>query len=44
MTVAPETSVMGTMFAIRWRLTVCAVELALRVMLVAAIFRRPRRD
>jgi hypothetical protein len=43
MTVAAGMGVMGTMFGIRWRLTVYGLDLLLRIMLVAALFKRPRR-
>jgi hypothetical protein len=41
MTVAALLGVMDTMFRIRWFLTVSFLELAIRVMLLSALFRRP---
>ncbi len=41
MTVASPDGVMATMFRIRWILTVQFLELAVRVVFLSAIFRRP---
>jgi len=41
MTVAPWLDMIGTVFRIRWFLTVRLLELALRVVVLSAIFRRP---
>jgi hypothetical protein len=41
MTVASLDGVMATMFRLRWILTVQFLELAVRVVFLSAIFRRP---
>ena len=40
MTVASATVVMAAMFRIRWRITICLLEIGLRVVLLSAFFAR----
>jgi hypothetical protein len=40
MTVAPAIGVMASMFRIRWRITICLLEIGLRVVLLSAFFAR----